>query len=48
MTDSENIRGEGDLACVDIPEEWGIRRDTANSPRIKVCSPKIFGMNNRD
>ena len=38
----------GDVACVDIPEEWGIRRDTANSPQIKIFSPKIFGMKKRE
>ena len=38
----------GYLAFVDIPEEWGIMRDTANSPRIKICSPTIFGMIKRE
>ena len=32
----------GDVACVDIPEEGGVRRDTVNFLRIKIWSLKVL------
>ena len=38
----------GNVACVDIPEEWGVSRDTANSSRIKIWSLKVIRKNKRE
>ena len=32
----------GSVACRDIPEEWGVRRDTANTSRTKISSLKVI------